>query len=193
MGYNNMILLIDNYDSFTYNLYQLFGKYDENINVIRNDKLTVGDVEDLGPDYIIISPGPGNPVNKNDFGVCSEIIKEFKNVPILGVCLGHQGIFYTYGGKIKKSTPVHGKKDKIKHYESEIFKNVPEEFDVIRYHSLIADKDNIPKDIKVTAENKDGIIMAIEHRKYPTFGIQFHPESIGGHYSDIIVKNFLNL
>ena len=188
-----MILLIDNYDSFTYNLYQLFGKFENDIKVIRNDKIKIKDIEKLNPSHIIISPGPGNATNKKDFGICSEVIKKFKETPILGVCLGHQGIFYTYGGEIKKSTPVHGKKDRIKHDKSELFEGIPEEFNIIRYHSLICDNETIPEELKVTSYNKDNIIMSIEHKEYPSYGIQFHPESIGGHYSDIIVKNFLNM
>ncbi len=188
-----MILIIDNYDSFTYNLYQLIGKFSSDITVIRNDKITVDEINELNPSHIIISPGPGNPTNKKDFGICKEVIQKFNNIPILGVCLGHQGIFYSYGGKIKKSTPVHGKKDSLTHENSMLFKNVPNEIDIIRYHSLICDDTYIPEDIKVTAYTKDNIIMAIEHKKYPTYGIQFHPESIGSSYSEEIIKNFLEI
>lgn len=188
-----MILIIDNYDSFTYNLYQLFGKVNDDIKVVRNDKITLGEINDLNPSHIIISPGPGNPTNPNDFGVCDKVILELTNIPLLGICLGHQGIFHAYGGEIKKSTPVHGKKDRIGHIDSKIFNDVPEEFDIIRYHSLICDESTLPDNLKITARNKDGIIMGIEDVKNQRYGLQFHPESIGGKYSDIIVKNFLNL
>ncbi len=188
-----MILIIDNYDSFTYNLYQLVGKFTADIKVVRNDKITISEIKEMNPDHIIISPGPGNPMNKKDFGICGEVIKQFKKTPILGVCLGHQGIYYTYGGKISKNKPVHGKTDNIKHVDSSLFSDVPEEFEIVRYHSLICDKTDVPEDIKITSYTEDGIIMSIEHEKYPTFGIQFHPESIGSSYGDTIIKNFLEI
>lgn len=188
-----MILIIDNYDSFTYNLYQLVSKFTDDIIVKRNDKITISEIRKLNPSHIIISPGPGNPTVERDFGVCRDILKEFKTVPTLGVCLGNQGIFTEYGGKIINHLPVHGKKDTVKHDDSILFKDVPEKFDIIRYHSLICDSTYIPEDIRVTSMTKDNIIMSIEHKKYPTYGLQFHPESIGSSYGDIIIKNFLEL
>ena len=188
-----MILIIDNYDSFTYNLYQLVGKYTEDIIVKRNDKITINEIEEINPSHIIISPGPGNPTNKRDFGICGKVIRKFTKTPILGVCLGHQGIFTEYGGKIKKNLPVHGKKDIIIHKDSNLFKGIPEKFEIIRYHSLICDDSYIPENLIVTSFTEDNIIMSIEHEKYPTFGIQFHPESIGSSYGDIIIKNFLEI
>lgn len=188
-----MILIIDNYDSFTYNLYQQVGKYTDDITVARNDKITIKEIEKLNPSHIILSPGPGNPLIERDFGICNEIIQKFKHVPILGVCLGHQGIYVEYGGKIIKSLPVHGKKDTINHENSRLFKDIPERFEIIRYHSLICDSSTVPKELKVTSLTDDNIIMAIEHKEYPTFGIQFHPESIGSSYGDIIMKNFLDI
>lgn len=188
-----MILIIDNYDSFTYNLFQLIGKFTNKIIVKRNDEITLDDVEKINPTHIIISPGPGKPTNERDFGICGKIIKQFKETPILGVCLGHQGIFSTYGGEIINNLPVHGKKDKIVHEESILFNKIPEEFEIVRYHSLICDKTTIPKDLKVTSYTNDGIIMSIEHETYPTYGIQFHPESIGSEYGDKIIKNFLEI
>ncbi len=189
-----MILIIDNYDSFTYNLYQLVGKFTEDIQVVRNDKITLDEIKELNPDHIIISPGPGNPTKERDFGICKNIIKELKNIPILGVCLGHQGIYASYGGKISKNKPVHGKKDNIIiHEKSRLFKDIPEEIEIIRYHSLICDKEDVPEELKITSYTHDGIIMAIEHEKYPTFGIQFHPESIGSSYGDVLIKNFLDI
>lgn len=188
-----MILIIDNYDSFTYNLYQLVGKYTEDIKVLRNDKITLNEVESLQASHIIISPGPGNPENKRDFGICSKIINNIKSTPILGVCLGHQGIYYNSGGKIIKTLPVHGKKDMITHGKSEIFKNIPERFEVVRYHSLICDKTHIPDNIRVTSYTDDGIIMSIEDKDYSIYGIQFHPESIGSSYGDKVIENFLKI
>ena len=188
-----MILIVDNYDSFTYNLYQLIGKYDEDISVVRNDKIRLNEIKKMNPSHIIISPGPGNPLVERDFGICRDIIKELKDIPILGVCLGHQGIFTEYGGKIIKSLPVHGKKDEIVHEKSCLFKDIPERFEIIRYHSLICDSSYIPEEIKVTSFTDDGIIMSIEHEKYPVYGIQFHPESIGCSYGDTIIRNFLEI
>lgn len=188
-----MILIIDNYDSFTYNLYQLVGKYTEDILVKRNDKITVEEIEKINPSHIIISPGPGNPTKERDFGICSEIIHKFINIPILGVCLGHQGIFTEYGGKIKNNLPVHGKKDLIIHKDSKLFKDIPEKFEIVRYHSLICDDSSVPEDLIVTSFTEDNIIMSIEHVKYPTYGIQFHPESIGSSFGDVIIKNFLEI
>lgn len=188
-----MILIIDNYDSFTYNLYQLVGKFTDDIIVKRNDKISTDEIKEINPTHIIISPGPGNPTVERDFGVCKKILKEFKNTPILGICLGHQGIFSEYGGKIINNLPVHGKKDEIIHKESKLFKNIPERFEIIRYHSLICDNNSIPDNLIVTSYTDDNIIMSIEHKKYPTYGIQFHPESIGSEYGDVIIKNFLEI
>lgn len=188
-----MILILDNYDSFTYNLYQLVGKYTDDITVLRNDK-TIDEIRKLNPTHIIISPGPGNPTNPDDFGICDSILDEFKEIPILGVCLGHQGIYAHYNGKIIKTKPVHGKKDTIKHENtSTLFTNIPEEFEITRYHSLSCDNNTKPSELNIISTNKDNIIMAIEHEKYPTYGIQFHPESIGSEYGDIIIKNFLKM
>lgn len=188
-----MILIIDNYDSFTYNLYQLAIKYTDDIKVVRNDKTGIEEIMKMSPTHIIISPGPGNPTNQRDFGICSKVITNFKETPLLGVCLGHQGIFTEYGGKIKNHLPVHGKKDCIQHEESRLFEGIPEKFEIIRYHSLICDEKTIPEEIKVTSYTQDNIIMSIEHEKYPTFGIQFHPESIGSTYGDVLMKNFLKI
>lgn len=188
-----MILIIDNYDSFTYNLYQLVGKYTNDITVARNDKVTLDDVKKIDASHIILSPGPGHPKNNRDFGICTDIINNMKSTPILGVCLGHQGIYYNSGGKIINNIPVHGKKDIIHHEDSEIFRDIPQEFEAVRYHSLICDKKKIPENIKVTSYTQDGIIMSIEDRHYPTYGIQFHPESIGSTYGDKIIENFLKI
>ena len=188
-----MILLLDNYDSFTYNLYQMIKEFEDDVRVCRNDKITIDEIKATKPSHIIISPGPGCPTKKNDFGICGKVIRNFNKTPILGVCLGNQGIYSEYGGMIKKSLPVHGKMDTISHIESEIFKDIPERFDVIRYHSLICDEKEIPKDVKITSYTDDGIIMSIEHKKHPTFGVQFHPESIGTSYGHKIIENFLGI
>lgn len=188
-----MILLLDNYDSFTYNLYQILKEFDDDVIVKRNDKITIDEIKGVNPSHILISPGPGCPTKKKYFGICGEVITEFKDTPILGVCLGNQGICHAYGGMIKKSLPVHGKKDEIHHLNSQLFKDVPERFEVIRYHSLICDESKIPEDIKVTSYTDDNIIMSIEHAEYPTYGVQFHPESIGSDYGHKIIENFLEL
>ncbi|MGZ7043953.1 MAG: anthranilate synthase component II [Methanobacterium sp.] len=187
-----MILIIDNYDSFTYNLYQLIGELEHDIIVKRNDEVTVDEIRELKPDKIIISPGPGNPTNKKDFGVCNDIIMEFKDeIPILGVCLGHQGIFAAFGGKIRPSEPIHGKLSKITHTDQGIFKGIENTLEATRYHSLICDEESIPDCIEITAKTEDGIIMGIKHCNCPVYGLQFHPESIGTEHGSMIIKNFL--
>ncbi|WP_424355510.1 anthranilate synthase component II [Methanobacterium sp. MBAC-LM] len=189
-----MILILDNYDSFTYNLYQLVGQLEKDIVVKRNDKITIDEIRELQPDSIIISPGPGNPTNKKDFGVCGDVIEEFKGrIPILGVCLGHQGIFATFGGKIKRAEPIHGKLSEISHSNEGIFKNVENTLVATRYHSLICDEDSTPDCIEVIAKTEDGTIMAIKHSDCPVFGLQFHPESIGTASGVKIIKNFLEV
>ena len=189
----NMILIIDNYDSFTYNLVQLVSNFSNEILVYRNDEITLEKIDEMNISHIILSPGPGKPTVKRDFGICKKILENIRNIPILGVCLGHQGIFVEYGGNITKSLPVHGKKDIVIHEESLLFKDVPNEFDAIRYHSLICDKTSIPNDLKVTSYTSDGIIMSIEHKNYPVYGIQFHPESLGSSYGERIISNFLDM
>lgn len=187
-----MILIIDNYDSFTYNLYQLIGEINQDIIVKRNDELTIEEIRHLNPDRIVISPGPGNPTNKKDFGICNEVIMEFKDkIPILGVCLGHQGIFTAFGGKIKRSEPLHGKLSKIIHTDHGIFKGVENSLEAARYHSLICDEESLPDCIEITAKTEDGIIMGIKHCENHIYGLQFHPESIGTKQGLMIIKNFL--
>ncbi len=188
-----MILIIDNYDSFTYNLYQLVGKFTDDIEIYRNDKITLDEIKELNPSHIILSPGPGNPNKERDFGICRQIVEELKTTPILGVCLGNQGIYTVYNGKIKKNLPVHGKRDMINLEESVLFKDVPKRIEIVRYHSLICDDEYIPEELIVTSHTDDGIIMSIEHKEYPTFGVQFHPESIGGTYGDVVMRNFLDI
>lgn len=189
-----MILIIDNYDSFTYNLYQLVGELEKDILVKRNDEITIEEIKQIQPDKIIISPGPGNPLEKRDFGICMDVINEFKGkIPILGVCLGHQGIFAAFGGKITRSNPIHGKLSQIKHSDNGIFKGVETSLIATRYHSLVCDEKSIPECIEITAKTDDGIIMGIKHVSSPIFGLQFHPESIGTVEGIKIIKNFLEI
>ncbi len=192
-----MILLIDNYDSFTYNLHQLIGEIMKEKNmtptlkVLRNDDKKLLNLDKSKIKSIIISPGPGNPLNRKDFGFCHEIIKKFKNKPILGVCLGHQGIYTAFGGKLCYIKPTHGKITTIFHDGTHIFKNIPNPIKATRYHSIACDTLQIPPEIEVIAWSIDGTIMAIKHRKYPIYGLQFHPESIGTTHGKAILKNFL--
>jgi len=172
----------------------MIGELGGDIMVRRNDEITIEQIKKLEPQKIMISPGPGNPTNKRDFGICMQIIKELGNeIPILGVCLGHQGIFTAFGGKIIRAEPVHGKQSKIFHQERGIFEGVGNPLLTARYHSLVCDKKTTPDCIKITAETKEGMIMAIKHKDYPIFGLQFHPESIGTVDGRKILKNFLEI
>ncbi|OPX60376.1 MAG: Anthranilate synthase component 2 [Methanobacterium sp. PtaB.Bin024] len=189
-----MILIIDNYDSFTYNLYQLVGEFEENIQVYRNDEITVEEIKKLQPSQIIISPGPGNPENERDFGVSKDTILEIgKEIPVLGVCLGHQGIFTAFGGEIIRTEPVHGKQTHIIHQNNGMFQGVSSPLQAARYHSLVCKRDSTPESVDILAETDEGMIMAIKHHEYPIYGLQFHPESIGTHDGRIIMKNFLEM
>ena len=186
-----MILLIDNYDSFSYNLYQLVGSINQNIQVIRNDELNVQQIERLNPSHIIISPGPGRP---KDAGICESAIDYFKDkIPLLGVCLGHQAIAETFGGKITYAKEImHGKQSTITITEpSPLFNGLEQKFTAARYHSLAVSRETMPQELKITAQTDDGEIMALEHRTYPIFGLQFHPESILTAQGDTIIRNFL--
>jgi anthranilate synthase component II len=189
-----MILIIDNYDSFTYNLYQLVGELYDDIMVKRNDEITLDEIKKLKPDRIIISPGPGNPKNKRDFGVCMQVIRELGcEIPILGVCLGHQGIFAAFGGDIILTEPVHGKQSEIFHTENGIFKGVKNPLPAARYHSLLCNDATIPECMEVTARTSEGLIMGIKHRENRIYGLQFHPESVGTDEGLKILKNFLEI
>lgn len=188
-----MILLIDNYDSFSYNLYQLIGSINPDIQVIRNDAMTIAEIEKLNPDKIIISPGPGRPENA---GICIDVIQQLgKKIPILGVCLGHQAICMAFGATITYAKELmHGKQSRlIADKNCPLFKNCSDEIDVARYHSLAADEDTIPDCLEVTARTDDGEVMAVRHRDYDIYGVQFHPESIMTPEGKIILKNFLNI
>ena len=186
-----MIILIDNYDSFSYNLYQYVGAIEPEIKVIRNDALTVEEIDALTPTHIILSPGPGQP---KDAGICEELIQKLKGkYPILGVCLGHQAICEAFGGKIVHAPKLmHGKTSQIKvDTASLIFNGLKESMEVARYHSLIADKESLPMELRVIGETKSGEIMAVEHEKYPIFGLQFHPESVLTKDGMGMIRNFL--
>ena len=186
-----MTLLIDNYDSFSYNLYQLVGAIDPSVRVIRNDALTADEIAFLRPDRIILSPGPGRPA---DAGVCEAVIRAFGDrVPILGVCLGHQAICEVYGAMITYAKQLmHGKQSQVRiDPQCRLFRGLPETIRVARYHSLAADPDTMPDSLRVTARTIDGEIMAVCHTRHPVYGLQFHPESILTPDGETILKNFM--
>lgn len=187
-----MILLIDNYDSFSYNLYQYIGEINPDIKVIRNDELSVDEIRELNPDRIILSPGPGRPENA---GVIIEAVKKLGvEIPILGVCLGHQAICAAYGAEVTYAKQLmHGKQSEVRFDKNcLLFKNCPEYAKVARYHSLAADETTVPDCLTVTAVTDDGEIMAVQHKEYPVFGVQFHPESIMTPDGKTMLKNFIN-
>ena len=185
------ILLIDNYDSFTFNLYHYLSSLKANVEVIRNNKITEKEIIKKKYNKIVISPGPGNP---NQSGNCLRIVKKLhKKIPILGVCLGHQIIGQVFGSKIIQANKLmHGKTSKIKSNKIGILKNLPKTFEATRYHSLIIDKNSLSKNLEITAETHDGLIMGVQHKKYNVHGVQFHPESIKTKLGMKILKNFIN-
>ena len=191
-----MILLIDNYDSFTYNLVHYVEELGHNVQVYRNDKISLKKIEKLNPKKIIISPGPCTP---NEAGICLDLVKRFYDkMPILGVCLGHQSIGQAFGAKIIKASKImHGKTSKVSNLGSKIFKGLPTSFEATRYHSLVIKNGTLPKNFRViseTIDNKKNVIMGIEHENCPCYGVQFHPESIASvPFGKKIMKNFLNL
>ena len=188
-----MILLIDNYDSFSYNLYQLIGSVNPDIQVVRNDEISLGEIEKLIPEAIVLSPGPGRP---EEAGICIPVIKEFAGkIPILGVCLGHQAICEAFGGTVSYAKELmHGKQKEIHQIgENQLFQGLPETFPAARYHSLAALKEELPEELKVTAESEDGEVMAVEHTKYPIYGVQFHPESVMTPDGKIMIENFMDV
>ena len=184
------IILIDNYDSFTFNLFHYLSSFKINVEVIRNNKITSKDIIKKRFDKIVISPGPGNP---NQSGNCLKIVKSLhKKIPILGVCLGHQIIGQVFGSKIVQAKKLmHGKTSKIISKKTGILKNIPKNFEATRYHSLIIDRKSLSKDLEITAETQDGIIMGIKHKRYNVHGVQFHPESIKTKLGLKILKNFI--
>jgi anthranilate synthase component 2 len=186
-----MILLIDNYDSFSYNLFQLVGEIEPDIKVCRNDEIRISDIEKINPSHIIISPGPGKP---SEAGICEEIVTHFAGkIPILGVCLGHQAICEAFGANVTYAKELmHGKQSKVQVDNScKLFKGLPDTVDVARYHSLAADKDSLPEMLKAVAITKDGEIMAVAHKEYEVYGLQFHPESILTTDGKRMIENFI--
>lgn len=187
-----MILVIDNYDSFTYNLVQYLGELGADLKIYRNDKINISGIKKLKPSKIVISPGPGEPKNA---GISEEVIRVFgKTTPILGVCLGHQAIGEVFGGRIVGAKSLmHGKTSAIYHDGKEIFKGIPSPFMATRYHSLLVERKSFPKALKITAQTKDKEIMGLRHKTYPVYGVQFHPESILTLEGKKLLKNFLEM
>ena len=187
-----MVLVIDNYDSFTYNLVQYLGELKADVQVHRNDQITVEQIHALKPDRLLVSPGPCSP---KEAGLSNEIIREFgQKIPLFGVCLGHQCIGYTFGAKVVVNyRMMHGKTSMIKHDGEDLFEGMPNPFAATRYHSLVIQRDTLPDCIEVTAETDEGEVMGIRHKEFPIWGVQFHPESILTESGRTIMKNFLNL
>jgi anthranilate synthase component 2 len=187
-----MFVLIDNYDSFTYNLYHYLGEIGADVEVFRNDEISVDELRAKNPEGIILSPGPCTP---DDAGICMEIIEKLgKNTPILGVCLGHQSIGQVYGGKVIRAPYLmHGKVSPIIHLGKTIFAGIKSPFNSTRYHSLIVEKESLPDCLEITAETEDGIIMGLSHKIHPVHGVQFHPESIASENGHDILKNFISI
>lgn len=187
-----MILVIDNYDSFTYNLVQYLGELGAELAVYRNDKITCFDIEKMRPERIVISPGPGEPRNA---GISEEVILKFgKKIPLLGVCLGHQAIGEAFGGRIVQAKNImHGKTSMIKHDGKGVFAGLPDPFEATRYHSLVVERKSLPQELKITADTSDKEIMGLIHKTYPIYGVQFHPESILTGEGKRLLKNFLTI
>jgi anthranilate synthase component 2 len=187
-----MIILIDNYDSFTFNLYHYLGGLGAQVAVHRNDKIAPDAVLAADPDAIVISPGPCTP---KDAGICIDLIhKAADRIPIMGVCLGHQAIGEAFGGAVVRAPkPIHGKVTEIKHHGSGVFRGINGDFKATRYHSLVVERTTLPTDLSVTAETDDRLVMGLSHRKLPVHGVQFHPESIASEHGHLILRNFLDL
>lgn len=187
-----MLLVIDNYDSFTYNLVQYFGELGQEMEVVRNDKITIDEIERLAPTHLCISPGPCTP---NDAGVSCAVIEYFAGkIPILGVCLGHQSIGQVFGGEVVRANELmHGKTSKVFHQGESVFKGLPNPFTATRYHSLVVRPESLPDCLTVTAQTDDGVIMGLRHKQYDVHGVQFHPESILTEHGKEMLQNFLDL
>ncbi len=186
-----MLLLIDNYDSFTYNLYQYLSELGEEVQVFRNDKISLDEIKRLAPERIVISPGPGTP---RQAGISNDVIRHFgPSLPVLGVCLGHQCIGYSFGGRVKGAGEIkHGKSSLIHHDGRGLFEGLPNPFPAIRYHSLAVMRAGLPECLEVSAWTDNGLIMGLRHRKYPIEGVQFHPESIMTEVGKDLLRNFIN-
>jgi anthranilate synthase component 2 len=186
------LLVIDNYDSFTYNLVHFLGELGADSTVFRNDKITLAEIEELAPEGIVLSPGPATP---NEAGICLSLIERFKaTTPILGVCLGHQAIGQAMGGDVVRAPQLmHGKTSRINHTGKGLFRGLNSGFEATRYHSLIVRRDTLPADLEITASSDDGLIMGMQHRAYPLHGVQFHPESIASENGHALLQNFLNI
>jgi len=186
------ILVIDNYDSFTYNLVHLLGELGAELTVRRNNKITVDEIRDMAPDAIVLSPGPCTP---NEAGICLDVIRELgSTTPILGVCLGHQAIGQAMGGDVVRAPNLmHGKTSHIEHDGKGLFRGLNVDFEATRYHSLVVERDTLPADLEVTATSEDGLIMGLQHRTLPLHGVQFHPESIASENGHALLQNFMNL
>lgn len=188
-----MITLIDNYDSFTYNLVHFLGELGADVKVYRNNVVTVEEVIAESPSGIVLSPGPCDP---NRAGICLDLVKRaaVENIPVLGVCLGHQTIGQVFGGKVVRADQLmHGKTSKIKHSGTSVFKGIPDDFIATRYHSLTIDPSTVPNTLEITATTSDGVIMGLSHKDLPLHGVQFHPESIASEHGHALLQNFLNL
>ncbi len=186
-----MIILIDNYDSFTYNIAQYLGDLGCTLEIHRNDKITVDEVLSSKPSGIVLSPGPSDP---DHAGIClaSVAAAAKHNIPLLGVCLGHQTIGQAFGGKIVQTAPLHGKTSEITHSQTGLFADIPSPYTIARYHSLVIEKDTCPDCLEVTAQTQDGIIMGVQHKTLPICGVQFHPESIATEHGHTLLQNFIN-
>ena len=186
-----MIVLIDNYDSFTFNLFHYLAGLGADVVVHRNDKISVADVMAIGADAIVLSPGPCTP---NEAGICLDLIaKASPTIPILGVCLGHQAIGQAFGGKVVRATPLHGKVSEIKHTGTGIFRGINGPLKATRYHSLVVERASMPRELTVNAETGDGLVMGLMHANLPVHGVQFHPESIASEHGHLMLKNFLDI
>ena len=186
-----MLLLIDNYDSFTYNLVHFLGELGATCDVVRNDKITTAEALKKKPKAIVLSPGPCTP---NEAGICLDLVKQADGkIPILGVCLGHQAIGQAYGGEVVRVLPMHGKLSRIKHFDQGVFEDLPQDIEVTRYHSLTVEKSSLPQELEITAETGDGVIMGLQHREHPVHGVQFHPESIASEQGHELLANFLRI
>ena len=190
MHRKNLVLVIDNYDSFTYNLVQYLGELGEDVMVRRNDEITLAEIAPLSPVAVVLSPGPGTP---SDAGICKDLLVELgPTLPILGVCLGHQCLGEAFGGTVRRASQVmHGKVSRVTHAEQSVFRGIPSPFAATRYHSLVVDRGNLPADLEVTAWTDDGTVMGLRHRQYPLAGVQFHPEAILTEHGHELLANFL--